>query len=341
MIYLFDRLYLESDHYIRNDKEVLTALLGAAAVEAKTCQTLEQDFGQIQLNESVDNKDLAKYLKDLVTTANGQRVVVYTDDATLIKILAFYCSSIFKNPTADFVKSLILMDKLWIDLAPGVTGHKDFSLRHKGLDELDITGIDSLIAEGLSITPKITGVKEVRMEYTFAGYINNTLTSQQRSDLEKKMKEIFYDNAWFGDLVKTFGPEYLILAHKKGVDLDTFTIDTLRSTFPAYFKIYDVSQRGDPTCFDRVTKQDCLNFLNQAKTDFGWEYPASLSDFINSFYQDKQGFVNNNVLTAENASDYYCAMNLGKMIKANPYLWYSIAGSKDNKSYLDKFTLNV
>lgn len=341
MIYLFDRLYLESDHYIRNDKDSLTALLGASAVEAKSCQTLKYDFGKIKLTESVDNQNLAQYLKDLLAEANGQRVVVYTDDATLIKILAFYCSSIFKGATANFVKDLILLDKLWIDLSPGVTGHKDFALRHKGTDVLDVSNIDSLIAEGMAIVPKISGIEDVRIEYTFAGYINNTLSAAQKSKFEQKMKEIFYDTAWFGDLIKTFGPEFLTLAHKKGVNLDTFTIDTLRSALPKYFKIFDTSQRGDPTCFDRVGAQDCINFIDQAKSDFGWNYQGSLTEFINSFYQNKQGFVNDKVLTPENSSDYYCAMNLGKMIKANPYLWYSVAGSKDNKAYLDKFTLNV
>lgn len=341
MIYLFDRLYLESDHYIRNDKKKMTALLGPSAVEAKSCTTLKYDFGKIQLDESVPNNKLADYLKDLLVSADGQRVVVYTDDDTLIKILAFYCSSIFKDPTPEFVKKLIMLDKLWIDLAPGVTGHKDFALRHKGTDTLDVTNIDAMVAEGMAITPKLDGFREVRIEYTLAGYINNTLTESQRSDFEVKMKEIFYDNAWFGDLVKTFGPQLLSLAHQRGHDLDTITTDKLRELFPAYFKIFDVSQRGDPTCFDRVSKQDCIDFIDQAKADFGWNYDPSLLEFIENFYQDKQQFVIDKVLTAENVDEYYCAMNLGKMIKANPYLWYNIAGSKDNKTYLDRFTLNV
>ncbi len=341
MIYLFDRLYLESDHYIRNDKNSMTALLGASAVEAQQCQTLSFDFGKIQLNESVANKDLAKYLRDLLTTADGQRVVVYTDDATLIKILAFYCSSIFVNATAEFVKKLILLDKLWIDLGPGVAGHRDFALRHKGIDELDVTNIDSLIAEGMAITPKITGISEVRIEYTFAGYINNTLSSAQKSGFEAKMKEIFYDTAWFGDLIKTFGPTFLTLAHKQGVDLNTFDTDALRAAFPKYFKIFDTSMRGDPTCFDRVSEQDCLNFLDQANADLGWEAPASLRSLVVNFYKNKEQFIKDKVLTPENISEYYGALNLGQMVKANPYLWYSIGGSKDNKAYLDKFTLNV
>jgi hypothetical protein len=193
----------------------------------------------------------------------------------------------------------------------------------------------------MSITPKLTGFREVRIEYTLAGYINNTLSAEQRSDFETKMKEIFYDNAWFGDLVKTFGPQLLTVAHKKGMNLDAFNIDTLRSMLPAYFKIFDTSQRGDPTCFDRVEQQDCVNFIDQAKADFGWNHDSSLKDFIVNFYQDKQQFVIDKVLTAENADEYYCAMNLGKMVKANPYLWYSIAGSKNDSSYLDKFRINV
>lgn len=341
MIYLFDRLYLESDHYIRNDKKKMTALLGASATEAKACQTLKYDFGKMQLDESVDNKDLAKYLMDLVKTADGDRVTVYTDDATLIKILALYCSSIFVNPTAEFIKSLIMIDKMWIDLGPGVAGHRDSSLRHKGIDKLDVTNIDALIAEGMAITPKITGFSDVRIEYTLAAYINNTLPAKQKSDFETKMKEIFYDSAWLGDLIKTFTPEYLTLAHNKGVDLDTFTTSTLKNTFPAYFKIYDTSLRGDATCFDRVSVDDCINFIDAAKADFGWDYPLSHKNFLIDFYKDKMGFVRNKVLSPTGMSEHYGALNLGKMVKANPYLWYSIGGAAANKSYLDQFTLNV
>lgn len=341
MIYLFDRLYLESDHYIRNDKKKMTALLGESAKQAKSCGTLQYDFGQMQLDESVDNKDLAKYLTDLIKTADGDRVTVYTDDATIIKILAFYCSSIFVNPTAEFIKSLIMFDKLWIDLGPGVAGHRDSNLRHKGIDKLDITDIDALIAEGMSITPKITGFTDVRIEYTLAAYINNTLPAKQKNDFELKIKEIFYDSAWLGDLIKTFTPEYLTLAHNKGVDLDTFTTSTLKNTFPAYFKIYDTSLRGDPTCFDRVSLTDCVDFIDAAKVDFGWDYPLSHKDFLVDFYKDKMGFIRDKVLSPSSISDYFCALNLGKMVKANPYLWYAIGGSADNKAYLDQFTLNV
>lgn len=341
MIYLFDRLYLESDHYIRNDKKKMTALLGESAVEAKSCDTLHLDFGKIQLDEYVPNQELAQYLTGLVAAAEGQRVVVYTNDATLIKILAFYCSSVFENATPEFVKSLIMIDKLWIDLGPGVAGHRDFSLRHKGIDSLDITGIDQLIIEGMSITPKLTGYSELRMEYVFAAYLNGTLNAQQKQDFEQKMKDIFCKQAWFGDLVKTFGPAMLTLAHKRGADLDLISTESLQQMFPNYFKIFDTSTRGDATCFDRVTQQDCLNFLEQSNEDFGWEYPQSLKDLVTNFYASQNQFVKDKILTPENISEYFGAMQLGMMIKANPYLWYSIGSPNIDAGYLNKFKLNV
>jgi hypothetical protein len=341
MIYLFDRLYLETDQYIRNDKKKMAALLGPAATAAKKCKTLQYDFGKIQLDESVADENLSAYLTGLLDNSEGQRVVVYTTDDMIIKIMAFYCSSIFSSTTPEFIKELILLDKKWIDDNPGTDGHRDFALRHKGKPKLDVTNIDRLVAEGMAIYPKLTNLGELRLEYLFAAYLNNSLSYKQRTDFEEKIKVIFYDANWIGQLVKTIMPMALTFLTKAGVDLDNFDTDTIRQHRPAYFKIFDTSIIGDPTCFDRVTLEDWMNFFNQCNADFGWEQLPSLKAFFANFYADKDGFIRSNCLDPSHISDYYCNFDLGKVIKVNPWLWYTIVREYNNPDYINRFRLNV
>ena len=341
MIYLFDRLYLETDKYVRNDKKKMTALLGPSAAVARECKTLQYDFGKIQLDDSVSNDNLAAYLTGLLDTAEGQRVVVYTTDDMMIKILALYCSSIFASATPEFIKELILADKQWMDDSPGTDGHRDFALRHKGKPQFDITNIDSLIAEGMAIYPKLENLGELRLEYVYAAYLNNSLSYKQRADLEAKMKVIFYDANWLGQLLKTIMPMALTFIARSGVDLDTFDTDTIRQHRPAYFKIFDTSIIGDPTCFDRVSVQDWMNFLDQCTADFGWTPLPNVKAWFNDFYADKEGFIKSKCLDPEHVSDYYCVLDLGKSIKVNPWLWYTIAREHNNPDYINRFRFNV
>jgi len=341
MIYLFDRLYLESDHSIGNDADSLIAILGPTAVEAMDCDSAKYDFPNLQLDVTVDNNELANYLQNLVVKANGARTVLYTNDDNFIRILAFYCGSIFKNPTVDFVKSLILIDKTWIDTGTGYAGSRDFALRNKGFDSLDTTNIDAMIAEGLSITNKLAPTTDLRLEYVFASYLNKTLSAAQVASFKGKIREMFYDSNWQGQLIKNIAPMMITFLAKKGVDLDTFTTDTLREHLPEYFRIFDVSIYGSATCFDQVELSDWMAFLDQCTADFGWTPQQSLLDLYHNFYADKQGFIDKHCLDPANISKYYCTFDLGKTIKVNPYLWNAIAAHSDNKNYLDQFNLNV
>lgn len=341
MIYLFDRLYLASDHYIRNDQKKMTALLGPVVNDAESCSSLKYDFGPIRKDLTVANEDLAAYLEGLVTESGDMRVTVFTTDEMIIKILAFFCSSIFENPSPAFVKEMIMFDKVWLDQSAGIAGHRDAALRHKGYDVLDITNIDALIAEGMAITPKITKFNEVRLEYTFAAYLNGTLSDTAKDAFEQKIKAIFYDSNWLGDLVKTFSPLMLAVAAKEGVDLDTFTTASLKEIRPEYFKIYDTSVSGDETCFDRVTLEDWMNFLNRASEDFGWKLQPSLVAFFTNFYADKMGFIRQQCLDPEYVSEYFCLANLGKTIKINLQLWYYIAREHNNQEFMNNFSLKI
>lgn len=341
MIYLFDRLYLASDHYIRNDKDQMTVLLGPSAVEARKCKTLAFDFGKIKLDDQVDNDQLHNYFHKLINDANGSRVVVYTDDCTLIKILAYYCASVFKNPTAAFVKELVLIDKLWIDMAPGLI-NLDFSYRHKGYDQLDTSKIDQCIAEGMSIMPRLTNLPDIRLEYAFAGYLNGSLAESQKTVLENKLMQIFCRTFWLGDDIETYAPCYLTLAHKKGLDLDNFTLPDLKQKLSTYSKIFDIAINGDAECFAKTSVQDHLDFINQADQDFDCiTYPQDIRSVYVDFYNNKKEFIKQHILTPENSDQYYAAFNRYNLVKTNPYLWYSIAGSHDNKNHIDKFWLNV
>ena len=341
MIYLFERLYLDSDYYIRNDKTKMAALLGRSAVEAKQCKTLKYDFGKLQLDEKVENKDLAKYLTDLITTADGQRVTVYTDHATLIKILAFYCSSVFQNPTPAFVKKLIALDQLWIETNPGLS-NPDFSYRYKQGDKFDIDHIDSLINEGMSITPKLTNLTDVRIEYALGAYINGSLSATQRELLEDKMLQMFCRAFWLGDHIKTYGPTYLTLAHNQGLDLDNFTLNELTRTMSNYSKIFNIGIDGSVEAFNKTTAQDHLEFMLQADRDFSCKaYPPEIRELYINFYKNKKEFVKKYVLTPENSAKYYAAFCSYTLSKANPYLWYNVAGEAANQEYIDNFKLNV
>lgn len=341
MIYLFDRLYLESDHYVRNDQKKMTALLGPIVNDAEQCKILSSDFGPIRKDLSVSNENLAAYLEGLVQEANGKRVTVFTTDDMIIKILAFYCSSIFNNPTKEFIKELIMFDKHWIDQSIGVAGHRDLALRHKGYDTLDITNIDALIDEAMAITPKLTNFSDLRLEYVYGAYLNGTLSPAARETFEQKIKTIFYDSNWLGQLVKTFSPLLLTVAAKEGIDLDTFDTNTLKNFRPEYTKIYDTAVIGDETCFDRVTLQDWLNFLNRASQDFGWNVKPSLLDFFNNFYADKMAFIREKCLDPAKFNDYFCIVDLGKSIKINPTLLYYIVREHANPSFINNFNLRL
>lgn len=341
MIYLFDRLYLELDHYIRNDKKKMTALLGPSADLARNDPILQSDFGSIQLDSAVLDEDLASYLEGLVVTADGKRVTIFTTNEMMIKILAFYCSSIFNTVDKDFIKSLIIFDKMWIDQSAGVMGHRDSSLRHKGTATLDITNIDSIIEEAISITPKITNYSSLRMEYLYASYLNNTLPLHLTDYLENIVKVVFYDANWLGPLVKTFSPMALTIAHKEGIDLDNFEISDLKSNRPEYYKIYDTAIVGDSTCFDRVELSDWEAFLAKASADFGWDVKPNVHEFFTKFYANKHDFIMDNCLNPDKVFDWYCLVDLGKTIKINPHLWYYIAREKNNNLLLNKFLLKV
>lgn len=341
MIYLFDRLYLESDHYIRNDKERMAALLGPCATEAKACTTLEYDFGKIQLDEEIADEQLAAYLSNLLVTADGTRVVVYTSDDMIIKILALYCNSIFNNPSAEFIKGLILWDKTWVDNSPGFMGHRDFSLRSKGVDTLDVANIDAMVTQAMAIQNKITGMGELRFEYLLASYLNDDMSPVARDAFEQKMKVIFIDGAWSGQLVKTISPMVLTFLADDGVDLDNFTITSIKTARRPYYTIFDKCLSANADSIATITPAQYTTFLAQCKADFGWEPTQSYIDAYQAICTDLTAFVKKYCLTPEFMSDLYMSFDLGKMTKINPYLWYHIAGEHDNSDYLTKFKTNV
>lgn len=341
MIYLFDRLYLTSDHYVRNDHKKMTALLGPIVDATEKCSTLSVDFGPIRRDRYLANKDMAAYLEGLVEESGELRATIFTNDDMMLKIMAFYISSVFENPTHEFIKQMIMFDKAWLDLGAGIAGHRDVALRHKGYDTLDITNIDGCIREGMSITPKLTKFNDVRIEYTYAAYLNNTLSPAAKEAFEQKVKTIFYDSNWLGQLVKTFSPMMLTVAAKEGINLDTFDTETLKAFRPEYYKIYDTSLLGDETAFDRVTLEDWLAFLNRASEDFGWRVKPSLIAFFTNFYADKMGFIREKCLNPDNISDYFCLVDLAKTIKINPHLWYYIAREHANPEFMGNFNLKL
>jgi hypothetical protein len=341
MIYLFDRLYLESDHYIRNDKQSMAALLGPCATQAKTCTTLEYDFNKIQLDESIADEDLAAYLKALLVTADGSRVVVYTDDDTLIKIVALYCNSVFANATPEFVKTLIAWDKTWVDNSPGFMGHRDFSLRNKGFDELDVTNIDQMVEQGLAISNKLTGMTELRLEYMLANYLNDKLSPADKTAFEQKMLAIFLDGAWSGQLVKTISPMVLTFLADDGIDLDTVTVEMIKSKRREYYDIFNKCMTADPAVIATITAEKYTAFLARCKSDFGWEPNQSYVDAYQDICTDAEAFVKKYCLTPAHMHELYVSFDLGKMTKINPYLWYHIAGTASDTGYLDQFALNV
>lgn len=339
MIYLFDRLYIESDHYIRNDQKKMTVLLGSVINDAEKCLTLSADFGPIRMDSSVDNDKLAEYLEGLVEESGEMRATIFTDDDTMIKIIAFVYSSILENPTAEFIKEMIMMDKVWIDQSAGVHGHRDVALRHKGYDVLDVTNIDSLIAEAMDITPKVTKFSDVRIEFMYASYLNNTLSPAARDAFEQKVKTISYDSLWLGQLVKTFLPLMITTLAKEGMNLDTFTLEEFKSYRPEYFKIWDTSIIGDDTCFDRVTLNDWLAYIERAQQDFGWPVKTEHTDLFKMLYADKMQFIRDYCLDPEKTKVYFCFLDLGKTIKINPQLWWYIAREHDNIEFLNNFNL--
>lgn len=341
MIYLFERVYIASDHNIRNDRKKMTVLLGPCATEAKNCNTLSYDFGQLQLDEHVENKDLAQYLTDLKTTGQGKRIQIFTDDATLIKILAFYCSSVFENADHAFVKKLIMMDKMWIEMDPN-RSPLSLSSRRKGTDKLDTANIDQLISEGMAILPKLTNLVDVRLEYALGAYINRTLPFDQQLLLENKMISFVSHSLWMGDLIDSFGTTYLTLAQRRGMNLDQFTLSQLKNLLPAYSKIFNVAIEGNVDAFKQVTAQDYINFFKQANADYGCNvFPKEFENMYTEFLRNPRQFVIDNVLTVENSSKHYAAICTYGSGKINPWLWYSIAGSKADKEYINKFRLNV
>jgi hypothetical protein len=341
MIYLFDRLYLDSDHYVRNDQKKVTVLLGPIVNDAEQCPILSSDFGPIKKDLSVENENLAAYLQGLVSEADSKRVTIFTTDDMIIKILAFYCASIFNNPTKEFIKQLIMFDKFWIDQSIGVAGHRDIALRHKGYDTLDITNIDSLIDEAMAITTKLTKFDDLRLEYMYGAYLNGTLSPAAKSAFEQKIKVIFYDSNWLGQLVKTFSPMLLTVAAKEGMDLDTFNVETLKAFRPEYTKIYDTAIIGNETCFDEVTLEDWLAYLNKASQDCGWNLKPSLVQFFTQFYADKEGFIREKCLTPAHFNDYFCIADLGKTIKINTTLLYYIVREHSNREFIDNFNLRL
>lgn len=341
MIYLFDRLYIDSDHYIRNDQKKVTALLGPVVNDAERCSTINSDFGPTKMTLSVDNDKLAEYLESLVEDAKDMRVTIFTDDDTMIKIIAFVYSSILTTPSREFIKEMILMDKVWHDQSAGVHGHRDTALRHKGYDQLDVTNIDALIDEAMAITPKVTKFKDVRIEFTYAAYLNGTLSQENRTLFEQKVKDVTYDSLWIGQLIKTFLPLTLTPLAKEGMNLDTFTVEEFKSYRPEYFKIWDTSLTGDSTCFDRVTLDDWLAYIDKAKDDFGWPVKSEHIDLYRSLYADKMTFVRDYCLDPEKTKIYFCFLDLGKTIKINPQLWWYIAREHDNTEFMNNFVFNL
>jgi len=136
-------------------------------------------------------------------------------------------------------------------------------------------------------------------------------------------------------------PGILTFLFKEGVDLDTFDTDTIKKYRPAYFKIFDTSLTGDPECFDKISLQDINEFLDQCNVDFGWQPTQVARDFYNNFYADKDAYIKAKCLDPAQISDYYCILDLGKTIKINPWLWYTIAREHNNLDYIDRFKFNV
>lgn len=340
MIYLFNRLYIESDHYIRNDQKKMTALLGQVVNDAKTCSTLTSDFGPIKMDLSVDNDKLAKYLEGLVEDAKNTRVTIFTDDDTMIKILAFVYSSIFKNPTREFIKEIILMDKFWHDQNVGFSGHRDVALRHTGYDTLDITNIDSLIDEAMSIVPKITKFTDFRIEFVYAAYLNRTLSQEHINLFKQKVKAIVYDSLWLKTVLNI---SYLLTPlAKEGMNLDTFTVEEFKSYRPEYFKIWDTSLTGDATCFDRLTLDDWFAYHDRVKKDFGYVWPEEDINLAKALYSDNMQFIQDYCLDPEKTkASTFCLLNLEKMIKTNPHLWLYIAREHKNTTFMNNFIFNL
>jgi hypothetical protein len=194
----------------------------------------------------------------------------------------------------------------------------------------------------MSITPKLTNLTDVRIEYALGAYINGSLSATQRELLEDKMLQMFCRAFWLGDHIKTYGPTYLTLAHNQGLDLDNFTLNELTRTMSNYSKIFNIGIDGSVEAFNKTTAQDHLEFMLQADRDFSCKaYPPEIRELYINFYKNKKEFVKKYVLTPENSAKYYAAFCSYTLSKANPYLWYNVAGEAANQEYIDNFKLNV
>jgi len=340
MIYLFNRLYLSSDQYVRNDKKKITALLGPVAAEAKKCSTLKYDFNKIQLDEHVPNHELAKYLTDLTATANGTRVNIFTDDANLIKILAFVCASFFKNANREFIKELILLDKLWIE-STNETDRQDFSWYNKTVRSLSLNQIDLLIDQGIAILPRLSLPIDMRMEYTYASYLNGCLPHEQKLLFEKKIQSKIDDALWIGDQIKSFGPSYLTIAHKKGLNLNSFTLQELKNIMKSYTKILDAGFRGNVDTYNQISLKDINDYIDTVNQDYKDSLSPQIKEIFTEYYSDKNKFIKNRFLNSAEFNKHYDLIYSLNLEDVNPYLWYKIASSMTDQDFLNKFVLNV
>lgn len=342
MIYLFDRLYLDTDQYIKNDKSAMAVLLGKIATDAKNDAALTYDFAKVQCDESVQDNDLASYLSNLLANSDGRKVVIYTDSDMLLRILAFYCASVFENPSNDFIKKLILSDISYFEHNPIYHHHRDVNLRHLGFPTISKSNLDSIIEQATCIEPKLTAFNEIRVEYTFGAYLNGSLPYSQKEILENKMDAFVCATWWLGDQYKDIWPMYLTLAHKNGLDLDNFTINELIENLHNYSKIFNRGMKGTPEIYNSLTLADQLNFIKQYENDFKINVPQYWKDLLTThLYKDRKKFIKEFVLNGNNSGKFFAAMSMRVMEKANPFLWYAIAGNSDNQEFMQNFVLNL
>jgi hypothetical protein len=339
MLYLSNRVYLELDRYITaQGRTVIVGEHAASAIDLSS----KTDYNIIDTKETLSNINLAEWIASLSPAEDAERVIIFADNENYLLLSAFSLSSVLANPTISAISEIIDLDLQYIK-SESAYPSSFFEYKYRGVEPPAITAeqVTTAIQKALTITPKLTN-SIPRLELQFANFLNGTLNAQLAESLNSVANSIVKKTAWAGkDFAQLSNGLPAMLKMTDGLDLEDLELDDIRSYYPAYWRIWNVSI-PDTDEYQDLTEQDYINYLKLYESHFEYIENAKYYQTIHDLFTVGQdGLLE---LARKDLLDptrtYIFEGIKGRLLqKINSLLWYKISANNRNPTYLAQFEL--